>query len=203
MNRKLESKLSITIEPSTYINYDVDKLFSTIVFFCYQNLKHINPVDLPEIFIEIDTPYCKEIEPCGTFITFDENVVLIALSTKNIKEESDAKCNYNSLIKSLLKIFLHEFYHLYDLIESYLKSDRTVSMEVFAKNRHKDRMKIRKKLRRQGLDLTDVDLNMPSEQDADWFAYQNLSLLENLYESDFLYTPQRAFMAKIKAGCRG
>jgi hypothetical protein len=34
---------------------DEDKLFNAIVYFCFHNLKHINPQDLPEIYIGIDT----------------------------------------------------------------------------------------------------------------------------------------------------
>jgi hypothetical protein len=202
VKKKLESKLHAAIEPSKYIEYDENKLFDTVIYFCYHQLKHINPNELPDIYIAIDTDYCKQIKHCGSTITWDGDTVLIALSTKNIKEDSEAGYILNTPIKSLFYIFLHEFHHLLVLIDLYLKRDKSITLEMIGAQRHNESLKERRRLRRQGFDSTEVFLNMAKEQECDWYAFQNLPLFDNLHEHNFLYTPRKAFMVKVKNGTK-
>jgi hypothetical protein len=199
MKNNLESKLLISIEPSEYIEYDEDKLFNALLYFSYHNLKHITPNDLPDIYIDIDTDICEDIgNYSGKTIVIDENALIIVLSSKNIRKASDDECCYKSAIKSLFHTFLHEFNHLQVIIESYLNSDKKTDFKTYSTIEYKKSLKEHKKLIREGFDPDEAYLNKSDEQEADWFAFKNLSLFENLYENDFLYTPQKAFMAKVR-----
>ena len=198
MKNNFVSRLLATVEHSKHIEYDENRLFDAIIYFCYHQLKHIDPNHLPEIYIEIGTEYCEDMEHNGTTFTFSENCVFIGLSPKNIKEQSEAGFCYKSPLKSLFHVFLHEFHHLLVLIDLYLKYDGKINIELIGDQRHKESVKERKKLKRQGIDSDEIWLNTPKEHDCEWFAFQNLGLLENLYEHDFLYVPRKAFMTKIK-----
>jgi hypothetical protein len=198
METKLESKLKYDISSSDYIEYYDYKLANAVQYFCYHQLKHIELKYLPYICIEIGSDCLDQDQNCNAISMWEGDTVFIGLSTQNIKENADSAYGYESPIKLLFHTFLHEFYHVYRLIEAYLKDENDINYEKIAAQRHVESLKERKKLRRQGIDLTEVDLNMDEEQAADWFAFQNLSLFENLYEHDHLYTPQKAFMFKVR-----
>lgn len=198
MKKKLESRLHVAVEPSKYIEYDIDNLFNAVIYFCYYNLKHIDPKNLPNIYIEIGSDCLNKVKDYSAMSTWDENTVLIGLSTQNIKEESDSEYCYESPIKILFHSFLHEFCHVYRLIESYLENDRDINYDKYVAQKNIELLKERKKLKRQGIDLDEVDLNMDEYEAAECFAFQNLSLLEYLYENDNLSKPQKASMSKVK-----
>ena len=136
---------------------------------------------------------------CGVTSMWYEDIVNISLSTKNIKKQSKARYKFNSLIESLFHTFLHELYHLISLIESYLKSDKTSTFELFAKNEHNEIQYERELLIWQGIDSDEVDLYISKEKDADNYAFESLRLFVSLYEDDYLEDiPPHAFMAKIE-----
>jgi hypothetical protein len=195
---KLESKLGIDVVPSKHIIYDAGKLSQSIAYFCYHQLKDIDPNELPDIYIEIDTEYANKLRQCGETSTWSKNMILVALSTKNISEDSQGGFAYGCCLKSLFHVFLHEFHHLLVLIELYLKRDKGTNLIEISEQRHKESVNERRRLRRSGCDLDEVWINLDKEQDCEWFAFQNLALFENLYDHDFLYVPGKAFMAKVK-----
>lgn len=202
MKKNLESRLDVVVEHSEYVEYDENKLFDAISYFCYHNLKHIDANDLPNIYIEIDNDDAKSIDGCGYIVTIDEDTVLIALSTKNIKETAESENCFSSPIKTLFKVFLYEFKHLLVLIDLYLKREKGINLEMIEENRYKESLKECRRLKRQGFHSEEIWFNRPEEQACDWFAFQNLGLFENLYEYGFLYTPWTAFMAKVKKAKR-
>ena len=108
---EMYSKLIITIEASEHIEYDVDKLHNALLYFCYHNLKHIDPKYLPDLYIDVDTDYCREMDNCGSLNADESDILLIALSTKNIEKESGMGFYYDSPLKSLFHVFLHEAYN--------------------------------------------------------------------------------------------
>ena len=198
MTQLLESKIEIEVMPSKHIIYDAGILSQSITYFCYHQLKHIDIKHLPKIYIEIDTGYAKKIRHCGEVSTWGENVILVALSTKNISEDSQAEFAYGCCLKSLFHVFLHEFHHLLVLIELYLERGKGTNLIDISEQRYKDSVNERRRLRRSGCPLDEVWINMAKEQNCEWFAFQNLPLFKNLYDHDFLYTPQKAFMVKVK-----
>jgi hypothetical protein len=138
---KMYSKLIIDIEPSEYIEYDADKLYNAITYFYYQNLKHIDPINLPEIYIDIDTEFCMEMDCGGSFNTNENNMILIALSTDDIENESDMGVYYDWPLKSLFHVFLHEAYHMFTLNESYIQANMTIDIDTLARIQSKENKK--------------------------------------------------------------
>ncbi len=198
---EMYSKLIIDIEPSEHIDYNADKLFNAIVYFCYQNLKHIDPNNLPEIYIDIDTEFCNEMENCGSFNTHESGMLLIALSTKNIENDSNMGFYYDSQLKSLFHVFLHEAYHLFTLIESYIQGNMTVDIGTLAEKQNEENEKERKELMNQiGVDSADAYLSSQTEQEAELFAIKNITLFENIYDHNFPYTPGTAFLVRAEEG---
>ena len=188
-----------TVEPSNYIEYNQEKLFDAIIYFCYHQLKHIDPNELPDIYIEIGTDESESIRDCGLTLVVAEDSIYVALSPKNIKENAEAGFHFKqSILKSLFHVFLHEFHHLLVLVDLYLKREKDTNLENIAECRYKESQKERRRLKRRGLDSDELWFNLDKEQDCEWFAFQNLALFENLYDHDFLYVPRKAFMAKVK-----
>jgi hypothetical protein len=128
----------------------------------------------------------------------ESDTVLIALSTKKIKEDSEDKYCFSHPIKSLFYTFLHEFHHLLALIDLYLKRDKGANLEMIAEQQNNELLKECRRLRGQEIDSDESWFNTPKEQEWDYLAFQDLTSFENLYEHDFLYTPLKAFMAKVR-----
>jgi len=51
-----------------------------------------------------------------------------------------------------------------------------------------------------GVDETNAYLSSQREQEAELFAFKNMSLLENIYDHNFPYTPGMAFLVKAEEG---
>jgi hypothetical protein len=203
MEKKFESKLTMIIVPSDYTEYDNHKLLNTIEYFCYTQLKHINPNYLPNIHIKIGTKDVDSIGALGVTSVLDENSICIALSEKNIKEDMGSRVHSNqSLLKLLFHVFLHEFYHLKVLINLYLNSENGKNLENIAKCRYIERQKECRRLERQGCNSDELYFNMNEEIECERFALENLTFFKDLYEYDFLYTPKKAFMVKVKKNRR-
>ena len=79
-----ESKLNIWVEPSKYIKYDPEHLSDTILYFCWQKLKHLNLEDLPEMYIGIGTEESEEMSHCGVFDVLDDNLYCYLPKNSNL-----------------------------------------------------------------------------------------------------------------------
>jgi hypothetical protein len=198
---EMYSKLIITIEPSEHIEYDVDKLHNALLYFCYHNLKHIDPKYLPDLYIDVDTDYCREMDNCGSLNADESDILLIALSTKNIEKESGMGFYYDSPLKSLFHVFLHEAYNMFTLIECYIQGDMTSDIGISAGIQNKENEeKLNKLMEQIVLDSTNANSSLETEQEAEFFAFKNISLFENIYDHNFLYTPRKAFLVKADEG---
>ena len=184
-----ESKLSVWVESSKHIKYDPDQLFDTIVYFCWQRLKHFNREDLPEIQIGVGTEESEGMPNCGMFDVLDDDFSYILLSAKELKND---KYRYKNKIKSLLHMFLHEFYHMYICIDTYLKSDKSMSLYEWQHERYLNYKKECEDMVESGIDEDLTYHYSTEEMAAEAFAFKNLAYLENLYGYGFLVTPPDA-----------
>ncbi len=156
--------------------YSETNLVAAIECFCYHKLKHINPNDLPQIYIEIDTYYSEDKR---NYTIYNNNNVIIALS-------SQLSCNrgYAPSIKRLFHTFLHEFYLFYFLLAEYQKSDKSVDIGIFAERKYED-------------DNFNEE-NSNAIFDAELFVHDNMASLLNMYQCDLLCLPDYAFMPDKK-----
>lgn len=184
-----ESKLSICVEPSKHIKYNPEQLCETIVYFCWQKLKRLNHNDLPEIYIGINSEETEDMDNCGVFDVLDDNLAYILLSAKKLSTD---KYRYKDKIKSLLHMFLHEFYHMYTCIDTYLKSDKEMSLYDWQAARYTKYKEECKDMVEAGIDEDLTYYYSIEEKGAEAYAFENLAYLENLYGYGFLVIPPNA-----------
>jgi hypothetical protein len=53
-----------------------------------------------------------------------------------------------------------------------------------------------------GVDETHAYLSSQREQEAEWFAFKNMNLFENIYDHNCPYTPGKAFLVKAEEGSK-
>jgi len=186
----VDYKLKICIRSSKYIKYDIDQLYVTLEYFCWQKLKPLSSNQLPPIYIEIGTKYTEELKHCGEFCVINDEIASIFISTKSLNSD---KFRYKNKIKSLLYMFLHEFYHMYICIEDYIKSDKSIMLHDFQNKRYDKFIQDCYDMEESGIDEDLTYYYHPEEMAANAFAFENLAYLENLYGYGFLVTPPDAF----------
>lgn len=185
----MEHKLCIEIKPSKHIKYNPEQLFETILYFCWQKLKHFNHEDLPEIYIEIGTKDAEKLDHCGMFDALDVlngGLAYIVLSTKQLKSD---KYRYKDGIKSLLHMLLHEFYHMHTCISTYIKSDKSISLHEWQHQRYINYQQECEDMVEAGIDEDLAYSYSVEEMAAEAYAFENLAYIENLYNYGFLVTP--------------
>ena len=182
VRHKLHRKLFIHLGGKSleYIKYDESSLLQALVFFIDKQLKNIKRKDI--IPVTIDLEEClnyKDYDSNGSFAIFDNDYLLIHVSTKNIKDSVDRGFIFESPVKSLMCVILHELYHYLHFLETYNKSSRKLTPEQF---QDLEFSKMNKKTQKMSHnEVHDFYFNNAEEISADEFAYNNLSYLENLY----------------------
>jgi hypothetical protein len=182
-------KLYMDIKTSKYIEYDPDQLSETILYFCWQKLKLFDHNNLPEIYIEIGTKKTEKLKYNGYFDVIGDDLAHICLSTKELKTD---KYKYKDRLKSLFQVFLHEFYHMHTCIETYLESDKLMSLYDWQHERYVNHQQECKSMTDSGIDEDLAYWYSKEEMAAEAFAFENLSYIENLYGYGGLVTPPDA-----------
>ena len=183
-------KLKICIRPSKYIKYDINQLYDTLQYYCWQKLKHLDLNELPPIYIEIGTKYTDELDCCGMSCALNDHISAIFLSTKQLLSD---KYRYKSGLKSLLHMFLHEFYHMQLCVEAYIRTDKSISLHDFKNERYSKFTKECEDMVESGIDEDLTYYYSTEEIAANAYAFENLAYIENLYGYGFLVIPPNIF----------
>jgi hypothetical protein len=183
------SKLSVDIKPSKYIKYDSGQLLDTLVYFCWQKFKPLGIENLPEIYIGINSDETQDMEHCGMFDVLDDNLAYILLSPKELSAE---KYRYKNKIKSLLQMFLHEFYHMFKCIDTHIKRGGAMPLHEWQAKRYSAYKQECKDMIESGIDKDMTYYYSKEEMAAEAFSFENLAYIENLYNYGFLVIPPDA-----------
>ena len=163
--------------------YDKYKFLESVVYFLKAKLRNLKGLDNINIYIEVDGPNNKESGKSGCIFGIDTNTAMMLISTNQIKGLIEKKLYFKNEIKSLLHCFVHETYHIIEFLEKYLQSETNLNLsDYWDKENDKERL-IKEKLEFENKDKNKIEIwNMlPWEQQADLFAFENLSFMENLY----------------------
>lgn len=172
-----------------YINYDYSRLLKAIVFFIFRELKHVEREDILPLYVDFETGVKDDKHQSIMFGTngemvVDEFDVFIYISCKNIKEQVDENCLFDSYLKSLFYVILHELYHYFCLINAYKNDISGKTAEIFHNYVCKEKYCKLNNLKVGTYEYYSVWLEIDEEAGADEFALKNLNYFENLYNTN-------------------
>lgn len=164
--------------------YDEYNLLSTIVFFMSSHFKKIfNEIILNKIefYIEFLDDKSYESNSRACFFVW-ENKLQILLNVDNILRVKTFKDDKTGL-KSLLFNFLHELKHSIICINDSINENNTFE-ECYDKN-NESITELIDKIKKEHPELTNDEMLIsrliPEELDCDYFAFENLQTILNIY----------------------
>lgn len=86
-------------------------------------------------------------------------------------------------------MFLHEFYHMHTCIETYLESDKSMTLCDWQHERYVNYQQECKDMVESGIDEDLVYWYSKEEMAAEAFSFENLAYIENLYGYGGLVIP--------------